>query len=180
MKDINRERLEKLKRWALQTLHEAREATLDFIDEFKRQTTYFKARVGVVAGFIVLVGLTLVIAPAPSIANPLSAKVVVTAIPWGESLKTIIEVTNESGDEYKPLVVIVEGSQTDIKTGQQRSGRWKYTKNRLREGDTAQIEAKHLTDENNEGPELGFTPSVIEVRSADGVFRTPVAVRTMR
>jgi len=180
MKEINRERLERLKRWSLQMLRDTREALLDFLDEFKRSTIYFKARVGVVAGFLLLIALTLIIAPAPSIANPIKAKVVVTAIPWGESLKTIVEVTNESGDEYKPVVVIVEGTETDIKTGKQRSGKWKYSKNRLRENDTLQLESKHLTDDKNEGPDVGFTPTLVEVRSADGTFRTPVTVRTMR
>ena len=180
MSDASRERIEKLKLWALQLLRETREATLDFVDEFKRSTIYFKARVGVIVGFALLVVLTLLIAPAPGIANPIGAKVVVTAIPWGETLKTIIEVTNESGDEYKPVVVVVEGIETDIKSGRQRAGRWKYSKNRLRDGDTLQIESKHLTDDKNEGPDIGFTPSVVEVRSADGVFRTQVSVRTLR
>jgi hypothetical protein len=180
MKEINRERLERLKRWTLQLLRDTREALLDFLDEFKRSTIYFKARVGVIAGFALLVVATLIVAPAPSIANSIKAKVVVTAIPWGESLKTIIEVTNESGDEYKPVVVIVEGTETDIKSGKQRSGKWKYSKQRLRENDTLQIESKHLTDDTNAGPDVGFTPTVVEVRTADGTFRTAVTVRTMR
>lgn len=180
MQEINRERLERLKRWTLQLLRDTRETLLDFLDEFKRSTIYFKARVGVVAGFALLVVSTLIVAPAPGIANPIQAKVVVTAIPWGETLKTIIEVTNESGDEYKPVVVFVEGTETDIKTGKQRSGKWKYSKQRLRENDTLTLESKHLTDDNQAGPDIGFTPTVVEVRSADGTFRTPVTVRTMR
>ncbi|MBN2362272.1 MAG: hypothetical protein JXR83_22660 [Deltaproteobacteria bacterium] len=180
MKEIHRQRLEQVRRWALQMLRELREATLDLIDEFKRQTIYFKARAGVVAGFVVLVVLTPLLARAPGIANPINARVVVTAIPWGESLKTLVQVTNESSDEYKPLVVIVEGTETDLRTGKKRSGRWKYSKARLREGQTQTIEAKHLTDEQNVGPSLGFTPSVVEVRCADGVYRTPVTVRTAK
>jgi len=171
----------KIKTALLDLADQIREAALDFFDDFKRQTKYFKARVGVIAGYVLLVALTLIIAPPAGESNPLDVRIEATSIPWGVGNKTIIELVNESGSDYEGLTVVVDGMDVNDDTKKRTPGSWSYSRRRLREGEQLQLEAKHFTDEQGLGPNLGFLPSSVEIRCSEGEFRKPdIKLRSLR
>lgn len=172
--------IQKLKERLLDLVQRGREAALNFWDDFKRQTPHFKQRVAVVGGYAGLVLLTLIVAPVAGVSNPIDAVVKATSLPWGVRNKTVIELLNDSGDVYKNLVVVVEGTEVVSEGAAARSGRWKYTALSLKEKGRMQIEAKNLIDENGQHPALDFSPSGVEVRCDDGVFSDVLTLRTMR
>lgn len=155
--------------------HEGKEATLNFLDDFRRQTPYFKARVGVIAGFVFLVLMTLIIAPAPATPNPCDVRVVATDLSW----KMVIEVSNESGSDFEALKVVVHGVQT-TPDGSTKSGTWETEARRLGEDKKLLIEAKHLHSSTGERPHIDFKPRRVDVYCEDGVTRTEVVPRTLR
>ncbi len=167
----------KIKARLAELAFEVKEASLNFWDDFKRQTPYFKARAGVITGYILLIALTLVVAPAPTASNPIDAVVKATSLPWGVRNKTVIEIFNDSGDPYENVVVVVEGNE-QVQEGQPaRAGRWKYTARKLGEGKRMQIEARHLISPTGTHPQLDFAPSGIKVRCSDGVYEDQLTFR---
>lgn len=159
--------------------YRAKEATLNFLDDFKRQTKHFKQRVAVVGGYAALVLLTLLVAPVGAVSNPIDAVVKATSLPWGMRNKTVIELYNDSGDDYENLVVFVEGTEVLGEGAAPRPGRWKYTTLKLKEKGRLQIEAKNLMDASGLHPAPDFMPSAIEVRCDDGEYRDVLTLRTM-
>jgi hypothetical protein len=171
---------QKIKERLADLAHRGREAALNFLDDFRRQTKHFKQRVLVVGVYAGLVLLTLWVAPVGAVSNPIDAVVKATSLPWGMRNKTVIELYNDSGDDYENLIVFVEGSEVLGEGAAPRSGRWKYTTLKLKEKGRLQIEAKNLIDESGLHPAPDFAPSAIEVRCDDGVYRDVLALRTMR
>ena len=157
-----------------------RDRLADVLDDFKRQTRFFKMRVGVITSFVVLTLATLLIAPAPGIDNPIDAHVQATSLPWGMRNKTIIEVRNNSGDDYEKLIVIIEGSGAEIENGPSVTGRWRYTKSSLGEGQSLQIESKNLANEKGQHPAVDFSPTRVEVQCSDGIYSDVLTLRTIR
>lgn len=171
----------KIKGQLVDLADQLKESALDLIDDFKRQSKYFQWRAGVVAGYVLLVVLTFAVAPPPGESNPIDVQVEAASIPWGVSNKTIIELVNQSGDDYDGLMVVVEGANVNDEDGAQTPGTWSYSRTKLREGETLQLEAKHFINDAGEGPTLGFIPKAVEVRCADGVYRKDsLKVRRLR
>lgn len=165
---------EKIKSTAADWTQRGKEAALNFLDDFKRQTPYFKARVGVVSGFAFLILFTFIIAPAPGVPDPCKVKVVATDLAW----KMVVEVINESGSDHEQLQVVVHGTQ-ESSEGVVQSGTWRTKKRRLSEDKRLLLDAKHLKDKKGDPPNLDFRPSSVEVHCEDGVFRTNVTPRTL-
>lgn len=142
----------------------------DLAEDFRRQTPYFKARVGVLAGFLAVVTLTQVVAAPGAPDNPCGTEATLMQL----SFKTVVRVKNVDGDDYGAVVVGVRGDYVSLDSGERRQGEWRSAPQPLAEGQELVLDHKQLLDASGRSPETIFNARELTVRCDDRVSTTLV------
>ena len=148
----------------MDTADEVRQALSRFVEDFKERTPFFKARLAVVAGYVVLVVLSLVLLPPAGEYNPLGAKVKVSSISFGSREKTFVELSNESDDRWEDATITIAG--TCIRNGTPIRGVW-TTSQRFRPGETRQLLPEKFKDAKGFRPELDVKVEKVTIQVGD-------------
>lgn len=109
--------------------------------QFRTESPYFQAKVGLTALYIAVVVLTVIVAP-PAVAPWVCRE---ERIDFGLSFKTAIEITNVSNGELDDIVVEVHGKAVEY-NGAKVPGQWSSKPVSLPEGERVRLLAERLTD----------------------------------
>lgn len=153
--------------------HTTKEGVLNAADDFQRQTPYFKARIAVVVGFLVVVLGSWAIARVPGATNEIEAMVLASSV-WqgGVHNTTIVQVGNRSGSGYHDLEIEIRGTAPDG-SGERR---WWYSTPALGNGQTVELEPHDLKDRSGGSPEIEYLPNQVTIRCREGVYIAEVTL----
>jgi hypothetical protein len=129
---------------------------------FRAESPYFQAKVGMVALYVVVVLLTVLIAP-PS-AEPW--KIEQKRIPFGLAFKTAVEITNVSNGDIEDAVVEVNGKGIEF-DGKEIPGTWRTKPLLLVEGLPTKIQTEQLFDARGLSPPYSLVVDVVTVFDDD-------------
>jgi hypothetical protein len=152
-------------------LADARVWLLDRWADFRAESPYFQAKVGLVAGYLVIVVLTLVLAP-PS--GP-SWSIQEERLSFGLSFKTAVQITNFDNGTLKNVVVEVRGVGIEY-DGRQVPGVWRTKPLTLKEGVRTAVLTEHLFDERGVSPPMSLNVHLVTIYDDDNdkiLERTP-------
>lgn len=143
---------------AAQARARAREAWIDF----RRNSVYFQIKAGLVAAYVVIVLMTLVLAP-PA---PASFALTVGSLPWGVGKRTYVDLDNLDLGTLTDVVVEVQGRVIEF-DGKESRGPWRMKLSRLKEGDTVRLWPEKLMTDQNRPAGDNLDVSRVRVYSAD-------------
>lgn len=129
---------------------------------FRAESPYFQAKVGMVALYVVIVLLTILIAP-PSAAP---WKVEQKRIPFGLAFKTAVEITNVSNGEIEDAIIEVRGKGIEF-DGRQTPGVWKTKPTLLVEGLPTKILTEQLFDSRGLSPPYSLVVDLVTIYDDD-------------
>jgi hypothetical protein len=143
----------------------ARESGRRLLDDFKEQSRFFKARAGIVAGYVFMVVFSILVIPPGGEKNPLDAKVKVDSISFGSRGKTFVEVTNEGRAMWETVKVSITGSC--VRNGTPITGTWS-TSDRIRRGESKTFFGEQFKDAQGFKPEIDVVVDSVTLE-VDGV-----------
>ncbi|MCC7112702.1 MAG: hypothetical protein IT382_25650 [Deltaproteobacteria bacterium] len=161
---------------AKEQLNRVVEHTGEFVRDrwgaFRRESPYFQARVWLIAGYLAIVGATIILAP------PEGEKWQVEAqrLGFGLSFKTVVSITNLDNGDLEGVVVEVRGKGIEF-DGKEVPGVWRTKPVNLPEEAEVRILTEHLFDEKGVNPPYALTVSTVTVRDDDGDVLLSVAPR---
>ena len=130
--------------------------------EFRAESPYFQAKVGMVALYVVVVLLTVLLAP-PSAAP---WKIEQKRIPFGLAFKTAIEITNVSNGDLEDAVVEVRGKGIEF-DGREIPGTWRTKPLVIVEGLPTKIQTEQLLDDKGLSPPYSLVVDLVTVFDDD-------------
>ncbi|MBI5496047.1 MAG: hypothetical protein HY904_13570 [Deltaproteobacteria bacterium] len=139
-----------------------------FYEDFKEQTVFFKAKAGVIAGYILVVVLSVIVLPPPVEKNPLDARIKVGKISFGSREKTFIEIGNDSKSMWESASITITG--VCERNGQPVRGPWTGNE-RFRKGERKTLFADNFKDKVGFRPEIDFTVETVTLE-VEGVSWT--------
>jgi hypothetical protein len=154
-----------VKEKVLDALDDLRQAGTSLLEGFKEQTPYFKARVGVVAAYVVAVLLTVVMVPPPVERNALDAVIKVGSISFGSREKTYVDITNNSKNRWEEATVVIAG--TGIRNGTAVTGTWTMSE-RWRPAESRKLTPEMFKDRDGLRPELDVKITTVSL-TVEGV-----------
>lgn len=131
--------------------------------DFRAESLYFQARVGVLAAYAVVVVLTVLIAPPSKV----PWRCVEDRITFGLSFKTIVEVTNVDNGELEDVLFEVKGTGVEY-DGKRISGTWRTKPLTLEEGKKYTLLTEQLFDERGISPPFSLELQEVTVLEEDG------------
>lgn len=149
----------------------AKELAGDRWAAFRRESPFFQARVGLIAGYVVVVILTILVAP-PS-AEPW--KIEQKRIPFGLAFKTAIEITNVNNGDIEEAIVEVRGKGIEF-DGREIPGTWRTKPLALIEGLPTKVLTEQLVDAKGVPPPYSLVVDTVVVYDDDNdvlVQRSP-------
>lgn len=129
---------------------------------FRAESPYFQAKVGMVALYVVVVLLTVILAP-PSAAP---WKIEQKRIPFGLAFKTAVEITNVSNGDLADAVVEVRGKGIEF-DGREIPGTWRTKPLVILEGLPTKIQTEQLLDDKGLSPPYSLVVEVVTVYDDD-------------
>ena len=143
-------------------LAKSRDWAVDRWGAFRAESPYFQAKVGMVAAYLLVVALTVLLAP-PSSA-PWDAKQ--QRIDFGAAFKTVLEITNADNGELEDVVIEVNGTGLEF-DGRKVPGQWSTRPMTLIEGLPTKILTEQLYDKNGLNPPYSLVIETVTVRDDD-------------
>lgn len=109
--------------------------------DFRARSRFVQAKAAMVAAYLLVVGLTLLLAPP----DPEPWEVKLGRIPFGIAFKSFIEIKNVDAGSYDDLVMEVDGHFVDF-DGAKKRGTWKKRIAELDKGQKIQLWPEDLRD----------------------------------
>jgi hypothetical protein len=135
----------------------------DRLQDFLAETPYFQAKVALVAAYVVIVLLTILIAP------PADESIIITQrrINFGLSFKAAVEVHNLDEGDLEGVIVEAFGRAVEF-DGKEKRGAWRTKRMDIFEGDKRVVLTEQLFD--NEGVPAAYSliPERVRIIDDDG------------
>jgi hypothetical protein len=141
---------------------EARTWALERWSAFRAESPYFQAKVGLVAAYVVIVLLTVLLAPPKP--EPWVCRE--ERIPFGLSFKTAIEITNVTNGDLDDVTVEVRGNGIEF-DGKKVPGVWQTKALDLVEGEKAKVLTEQLFDRNGANPPYSLDVETVTIFDDD-------------
>lgn len=151
-----------LLRRARQGADDARVWLLDRWSRFRAESPYFQGKVGLVAAYVVVVVLTLVLAP-PEAAPWICRE---ERLSFGLAFKTAIEITNVDNGDIEDAVVEVKGVGIEY-DGRKVPGTWRTKPLTLVEGLKTKVLTEQLFDARGVSPPYSLDVELVTIRDED-------------
>ena len=129
--------------------------------DFREESPYFQAKVGLVAAWLLISTLTIAIAPPATIPFIVEQQ----AIPFGASKKTILVILNQDGGDIPEGIVEVHGTLTEF-DGKEIPGVWATKVVAIPEGVKTTLSTEKFFDKKGIPP--GYNLHIDSVRILDG------------
>ena len=126
---------------------QGKEALLDRWRAFREESPYFQAKVGLIAGWVLITVLTIIIAPPAPVEFIVEQKM----INFGLAEKTTLIIFNQAGGDIDDGVVVVRGMQTDF-DGKKAAGTWKSKTIAIPQGLKTTLSTESLFDDKGVNP----------------------------
>jgi hypothetical protein len=140
------------------------------LDEIKGRGPFFQAKLGVITGYVLVVLLTLALAPP---GKP-DWEVRQTRLSFGLSFKTALELTNADNGDLEDVIVFVSGKGIEF-DGRQTPGTWRTKPMALPEGLATRIVAEQLFDDKGQHPPYSIVITSVKVLDGtDTLLDAPV------
>lgn len=149
---------------AKRTAQQGQRALLERWQAFREESPYFQAKVGLVAGWIVIALLTIVLAPPPDIEFVVEQK----KISFGLAEKPALIIDNRAGGDLDEGSVEVRGTQTDF-DGKTKSGTWRTKSLLIVEGVKTTLSTESFFDEQGLQPGYQLHIDYVVIRDDDDV-----------
>lgn len=135
------------------------------MEEFKGRGPFFQAKAAVIAVYVVIVLLTLALAPPGTAAWSVAQ----TRLSFGLSFKTAVVVSNLDNGDLEDVVVVVTGKGIEF-DGKERPGTWRTKTMTLPEGLPTKIVSEQLFDERGQNPPYALVVSRVSVLDGTDVL----------
>lgn len=138
--------------------------------EFREESPYFQAKVGVVVAWVVIAVLTVFVAPPPT--APFNVRVIAQG--FGLLTKTALVIENVKYGDVEGATIVVEGSSEEF-GGKVKNGEWQTRRPiDLIEGEKATIQVEQLFDLRGNNPAISVDIHFVSILDEDGdeILRT--------
>lgn len=132
--------------------------------DFREESPYFQAKVGLVAAWIVVSVLTIAIAPPPTVPFIIQQH----KVNFGLSVKTAIEIQNQDGGDIVEAIVEVRGTLTEF-DGKKIPGVWRTKPITIAEGLKTTLSTESLYDQKGLHPSYQLDVQTLTIYDGDDV-----------
>jgi len=145
-----------------------------YVEDFKSQTGFFKAKTAIILGYVAVAVLSFMFIPPPGEHNPLGARIKVGTISFGSREKAFVEVTNEGGTMWEKAVVTIQG--THVRNGNPQPGVWAAS-DRVRKNEKRVFYADDFRDKQGFKPEIDVKVTRVVLEAEGQVYAKDLAAK---